>query len=180
MNVWILKVWISDSAKIGTQASSDFSAFGFFRHSGFLWHTYIHKTFGFQRVPISDSVWNPNVWTERLPLASKWLATGFLVLFCHSYTESVEGNKLSEVCRYKSVWNPNTNFRISDTFFCLKSNFFVPFEFFIYVSDRKKCLKSKRFNSDYRHCLKSKLSGNGMKLKYLKSKLDRISDIHCN
>ena len=47
-----------------------------------------------------------------------------------------------------------TNVRISDPFFCLKSKLFVPFGFFrALISVRKKCLKSVNFNwiSDI-HC----------------------------
>ena len=57
--------------------------------------------------------------------------------------------------------------RFSDTY-CIPFYFSVwnPNFLRVRISDRKKCLKSK-------------LSGNGMQLNYLKSKLVRISDIHC-
>ena len=52
-------------------------------------------------------------------------------------------------------------------FQCLKSKLRVPFRYFrVWISDRKKCLKSK-------------LSGNRTQLNCLKSKLVRISDINC-
>ena len=65
-------------------------------------------------------------------------------------------------------------------FFCLKSKGFVPFGFFrVRISDRNRCPKFELFGLDFRHCLKSELSGNGIKLNCLKSKLVWISDIHC-
>ena len=52
VNVWNPNVWISNSAKIWTQASqiSDIQDF---------WDT--DRTFKIQRVRISDSVWNLNI-----------------------------------------------------------------------------------------------------------------------
>ena len=67
-------------------------------------------------------------------------------------------------------------FRFQTPFFCLKSKLFV---LRVWISDRKKYLKSEGFGSDFRHYSRSKLSGKGTKLNCLKSKLVQISDIHC-
>ena len=56
---------------------------------------------------------------ECVPLASKWLAKGVFG-FVLTLPHLASLNKLRaisyEVCRSKSVQNPNTNVKISDTF----------------------------------------------------------------
>ena len=79
------------------QASSDFSAFGFQRFRIFGTHTkgLDFSMFGFQTV-------YEILTFEHVPLASKWLATGFFGFVdtpMFRFTEYGEGNKLSDVCR---------------------------------------------------------------------------------
>ena len=68
--IWTL-VWISDSAEIQTKPVQ-ISALSDFGHLGFLGHTNRSdfSMFGFQAVSEIRTF-------ERVPLAFKWLATGF-------------------------------------------------------------------------------------------------------